>query len=290
MKSSYFAKSCICCDSEKLSLSPAVLMPFITKRIFGIEPIEITEEWGMRHLKVGTSYFPTNTVECQNCGSLFLELRFDREQMDNLYKDYRGEIYTIQRDFYEPGYSSGAATDYKHRHPYISDIESWLSPKLPKKPTILDWGGGDGLNSPFLGIGDIFIFDISGVEIEEGAKKIDSNQIFNQKYDLISCLQVFEHVSYPIDLLSEMVNVMSKNTLLYIEVPFENLMHEKSGAQGFGREKLYWHEHINFFSEMGLNLLCKRAGLDIIEIHHQQFKNGVRSGEVIGILSRLNTD
>jgi hypothetical protein len=37
----------------KLLHSPAILMPFLAKRIFNHEPVEITEKWGLRDIPRG---------------------------------------------------------------------------------------------------------------------------------------------------------------------------------------------------------------------------------------------
>ena len=35
------SEQCLCCDSRIIKSSPAVLMPFVSHRIFGYAPIEI---------------------------------------------------------------------------------------------------------------------------------------------------------------------------------------------------------------------------------------------------------
>lgn len=132
---------CICCKSSKFLTVDVVLMPFVAKRIFGYDPIEITKDWGMRDLNCGTSYFPCKSVHCQECGTLFLNYRFDSDQMRRLYVGYRNPTYTAERDFYEPGYAVGAARDFTSRHKYLDCVEKWLSPHLTESPAILDWGG-----------------------------------------------------------------------------------------------------------------------------------------------------
>ena len=37
------ATQCVCCGSEKLRNSPAVLIPFVSHRTFGWKPIEIDD-------------------------------------------------------------------------------------------------------------------------------------------------------------------------------------------------------------------------------------------------------
>jgi len=169
MKRIQIADCCICCGSPQLARSPAILMPFVAQRALGIDPIEITAGWGLRDLTQGTSYMPCHSLQCQACGALFLDIRFTDAQMASLYHGYRDTAYNAQRDFFEPGYASSVANDYRHRHVYLDTLETWLAPHLPACPMVLDWGGGDGTNTPFLGKGTIHIHDISGVTPVAGA-------------------------------------------------------------------------------------------------------------------------
>ena len=118
------ARHCICCESARLDRSPAVLMPFVAKRVFGHEPVEITADWGLRDLKAGMAYTLCNSLQCADCGVLFLDYRFGDEQMAALYGGYRDQTYTRERDHYEPGYASMAAQDFAQRHAYVADVEA----------------------------------------------------------------------------------------------------------------------------------------------------------------------
>ena len=287
MKTVHIADECACCGSRELASSPAVLMPFVARRVFGHEPVEITAEWGLRDLKPGTSYTPCNSLQCMLCGFLFLDWRFNGEQMDALYRDYRDEAYTRQRDRYEPGYAATMAQDYAHRHAYIADIEAWLAPRLPERPAVLDWGGGDGGNTPFLGRGSIHVHDISGVPVVAGAVAVPLESIGKREYDLVVCSQVLEHVPAPLALLAEIVPVLSPRTLFYVEVPHEALVREHPGSLALAPRKRHWHEHVNFFTETSLQRLLARAGLHIEGTRFQPLDNGVRKGEVIGMVCTL---
>src|SRR5437016_2710182 len=85
------ASRCICCDGDQLAKSPAILMPFIAKRVFGWEPVEIMDDWGLRDIKSGMAYPLCNSVQCASCGVLFLDIRFSDSEMATLYSGYRGE-------------------------------------------------------------------------------------------------------------------------------------------------------------------------------------------------------
>jgi hypothetical protein len=277
------ARQCVCCGSKHLEGSPAILMPFVASRAFGHEPVEITAEWGLRDLRPGMAYSLCKSLHCQKCGLLFLDWRFTNEQMAALYSGYRDAEYTRQRDHFEPGYAASAARDFHGRHAYIADVEAWLASWLPERPTVLDFGGSDGVNSPFLGRSTLLhVHDVSGVAVVQGATPVPSDAIGLEQYDLVACCQVLEHVPFPLDLLESMLPAVREGTLLYLEVPREPLM--RTADPGLARLKRHWHEHINFFSESSLHRLCERAELEVLAQHMMPVNLGARRGEIIGLL------
>jgi 2-polyprenyl-3-methyl-5-hydroxy-6-metoxy-1,4-benzoquinol methylase len=278
---------CICCDGDRLASSPAVLMPFVAKRVFGHEPLEITPEWGLRDLKPGTAYTLCNSLQCQDCGGLFLDYRFTDEQLAALYRGYRDEAYTRERTHYEPGYATVAA-HYEGRAAYIADVEKWLSPRLPEGPKVLDWGGADGVNSPFLDRnGLLHVHDISAVKVLSGAQRIGREQLTHHTYDLVACSQVLEHVPNPLNLICEIIPALSARTALYLEVPNEALMREHPGSLKLAPLKRHWHEHINFFTEASLRRLLERAGLQVLDVLDLSIDLGWRKATVMGVLAKL---
>lgn len=292
MKVIHIADACICCGGTHLASSPAVLMPFVASRALGHEPLQITAEWGMRDLQPGMAYTLCHSLQCCECGLLFLDYRFTPAQMAALYDGYRGPDYTQQRDRFEPGYAKTVAQDYNIRHAYVSEVESWLSVRLPEQPFVLDWGGGDGLNTPFLGRTRVHVYDISGVPLVEGAVRADPHIVSQGAmpgYDLLVCMQVLEHVADPLSMLQGMLPFMAERTLLYLEVPHEALVREQPLGTGVASRKRHWHEHINFFTEASLRCLAARAGLHTVDTLRVPFDNGTRKGEVMGmLLSRKN--
>ncbi|HHV49601.1 MAG TPA: class I SAM-dependent methyltransferase [Rhodocyclaceae bacterium] len=274
---------CICCGNQSLAKSPAVLMPFVAYRVFGHEPCDILPEWGLRDLRPGTAYTLCNSLQCRECGLLFLDYRFTDTQMAALYAGYRDARYTRERDRFEPGYAATAALGFEKRSAYIADVERWLAPHLPERPAVLDWGGGNGLNSPFLGRADILhVLDISAVACVEGAESARPEKFGRQHYDLLACSEVLEHVPYPLELLNAMLPAAGKETLLYLEVPHEALMREFPDNRELVSRKRHWHEHINFFNLDALVCLLERVGLRYID--HKIFSNDAK--EFMGVIAR----
>jgi hypothetical protein len=281
------ARHCICCDGDRLSRSPAVLMPFVAQRVFGHEPVEITAEWGLRDLRKGMAYTLCNSLQCQECGVLFLDFRFTNEQMAALYHNYRDELYNTQRIRYEPGYAS-VVGHYAKRADYLAEVEVWLASRLPAAPAVLDWGGDSGINSLFLTKNRLLhIYDISGVDLVPGAQRVVSEKLSQERYDLVVCSEVLEHVSFPQELLRQILPTMDMHTLLYLEVPHEALVRQNPDSLDLAPLKRHWHEHINFYTEKALCSMLERLGLQVVDTLHLPVNLGWTRSDVLGVLARL---
>ena len=281
------ARRCVCCDGARLARSPAVLAPFIAHRVFGWEPVEITAGWGLRDIRQGSAYSVCNTLECADCGLLFLDMRFDDDEMSALYAGYRGPDYTAMRDRYEPGYAE-RNKHYEAGSPYIPSVEAFLAPHLPARPRVLDHGGDTGLNTPFRGRAERHhVYEISGHRTVEGARSVSLEEARAERFDLVVSMQVLEHVPQPIEPLREMAACMSANTLLYVEVPREDIVRTSVAGVANAPRKRHWHEHINFFTEAALDALLGREGLRVVARDSSPVVAGGREVFVQRVLARL---
>ena len=257
------ASQCVCCGSQALASSPAILMPFIADRVFGWKPVVVDESWGLRTIANGNAYAVCKSLRCTDCGHLFCDIRFSDAEMAALYHKYREEEYTALRDHYEPGYR---ARNEALNEPvqYVDSIEAFLEPHLSGPLTLLDWGGDTGINTPFKDRAETFdIYDISAKEVEPGARHVTRERIAASKYRLIICGQLLEHLPFPSDVLLAARQSMDEASILYIEVPFEGLMRQQLAKPE--QSKKHWHEHINFYSQGSLDSLVTSCGLDIVD-------------------------
>lgn len=261
------ATCCIACDSAFLERQAAVLMPFVAERALGWSPVEITADWKLRDLPTGWAQAVCCTLHCPRCGMLFLDMRFDDAEMGRLYADYRGPSYEAQRERHEPGY---AARNQRllEGDAHIEAVEELLKPWLPPHPSVLDWGGGSGINTHLRRCARLHhVFDISGTTLVPGAQKVESTARLIASYDLIVLSNVLEHLPEPgpfLQVIADQMSKMEAQSLLYVEVPFEALMREACTEPSAWLAKRHWHEHINFFSEDSLTLLLKRIGFHIL--------------------------
>jgi len=285
------AMQCICCGSQHVSTSPAVLMPFIAHRVFNWKPVEIDDSWGLKSIKNGFAYSICNSLFCNECGLLFLDIRFSDTEMSNLYQDYRGKSYTELRAFYEPGYENRNLY-LESQTDYIAEVEAFISPFISNSISILDWGGDTGKNTPFKDKSHVFdVFDLSNKPMIDGAEAVSKEVAFSKTYDLVICSNVLEHVPYPAEILHDIKNTMSKTSILYLEVPFEDLM--KNFPNDCLDKKRHWHEHINFYSKNSLVSLVNNCGFELIKMQELtittplNFENKAKASTLIQIVCML---
>jgi hypothetical protein len=266
----FIAEACVACESRTLGRNSAVLMPFVADRIFGWKPFEITADLGLRTLKPGMAYPLCTTLACQDCGLVFLDMRFQDDQLARLYRNYQDDEYASHRALYEPDYLERNAR-LRAGVSYLDVVEALIAPHvaegLDKGLRILDWGGSRGENTPFAGRRGLHhIYDISGEPPVAGAETVSLETARRETYDLIVLSNVLEHLPWPMDTLQALVPCMGEATLLYVEIPHEPVMREEADGPGVLERKRHWHEHVNFYSRRALETLLERAGLDILDI------------------------
>jgi hypothetical protein len=249
------ATRCVCCDSQNLASSPAILMPFVSHRALNCPPAVIDESWGLKTIPNGTAYQLASSLLCEDCGLLFLNIRFSDLEMNRLYRNYRDEEYTELREQYEPGYRIRNQC-LLEGGTYLDVVEDFLKPYVTNNFTVLDWGGDTGKNTPFKSVAQhVDIYDVSGIDPAPGITRVDKHTATTKKYSLIVCMQVLEHTPFPETVLLDIKKAMSEKTILYLEVPNEDLI--RSGTPNPQAAKRHWHEHINFFSHKSIFALAK---------------------------------
>lgn len=262
-------------------------MPFVAMRVFNHEPVEITDDWGLRDLRSGMAYSVCSTLECEDCGVIFLDYRFSNAELGRLYKDYRNDEYNALRTRFEPGYAA-KVVHYQGRAKYIENVETILAPYLPPKPNVLDWGGDSGINSPFrFTASKLNVYDISGVAVCDEATRVSLADTRNHDYDLVTCSQVLEHIPYPVDLVRQITQTLSPQTVLYLEVPLEEVFQGEDDGRRKGEKKRHWHEHVNFFSPASLKALAHSCDLEVLAVRNLSVSLGWRDTTVQMLICRL---
>lgn len=267
-------QKCIICGDDNLKKYKAKISPFLVERMFDNKKNE------------------TEVLLCKNCHLNFFALRPSDEEMQKLYKDYRGEEYQKQRQKFEAGYTlefnnylGHNLEELSRRKKYTTDIfKNNLDVSSIK--TVLDFGGDEGQFIPeILQYAERFVYEISGVTPIDGIKCIgNEKELETYNWDLIMCCHVLEHVSYPMELLTKIINLMKSGSYLYLELPIDKI--EKSPLKEFIRRPKrlaevissgtmlvipQMHEHINFFNIKTLEYIFNNSEYEVLDKHDETY-------------------
>jgi len=131
---------------------------------------------------------------------------------------------------------------------------------LNNKTRILDFGGGDGhLMREFISYGaDCYLIDTTEA-IYSGVTHIgytEGDLLSEQKFEVIVCSHVIEHVEYPRMLIYEAMRVAK---YVYVEVPLEDTARL---SQNYVFDKV---GHINYYSPKTIRRLLQTCNLHIMD-------------------------
>ena len=199
--------------------------------------------------------------ECLDCGLVFLSE--DSHIDDKFYEDSN-----MHQDFDFNKWKNETLVDDMRRFKFLEN--SLINKK------ILDFGSGNG---GFLKFAKDISKKVLGVELEKAVishykeEKIplenDLNNI-NEKFDLITSFHVIEHIKEPLEILEKLSNLLEENGKLIIEVPNANdallTIYENEAFSHF----TYWSCHLYLYTRHTLELLAKKAGLEVEFIKHIQ--------------------
>lgn len=140
-------------------------------------------------------------------------------------------------------------------------FKKFIDPKSINK--LLDFGGSKGeFISDYFTNAKKYLFDLDNYEpIDKDIKKISSDELDKYDWDFIQCCHTLEHVSSPMEIINRLISFMKTGSYLYIELPYESNIINKN----IGKEKVFIHEHINFFSVETLKYCFSRPDFIILE-------------------------
>ncbi len=202
----------------------------------------------MKTCAAGMAYPLCNSLQCRDCGALFLDIRFSDAEMARLLTAAMATpSSTALRERFEPGYAA-LNTALAERAAYLPEVEAMIAPHAPGGR--MCWTKGDtGLNTAVLTAPrSLSVHDISGSTWSR-ASAVDRQDGRPRRFDLVVCSNVLEHVPAPAGPLDDIAEAMAPETLLYLEVPHEAYVIQNAGVEDLAAGAKYWHEHVNFFTE-----------------------------------------
>ena len=270
---------CICCGSSKLKKKQSILSPFFTYRMFNYTPLKIKRKQ-FNDIKHGYTYYACQTIECLNCGLVFLDQRFTKEELKKYYNNYQTSKFFNERIRFEKSfrsrlkkfrYSGIIAGKFKE----ISKIEKFILGNIGLPRKILDYGAGDGKGTIFRQNDKVKSILYDPFNFNKSKSTKSKINIKNNNFDLITFRNVLEHVSYPREILFDLMKIIKSRTNIYIEVPKEKLISKYKKGNRY-KNKPIWTEHINFFTQDSLKKLLILSGLKILDIKELIINKGNR--------------
>jgi hypothetical protein len=153
--------------------------------------------------------------QCPVCECVFFSLRYSERGMQNLYAEYRSEVYTSIRQNWEGWYSDS----YNTQHSSVEWLEEraqtirlFLCKHLSlEKSFVFDIGGDTGEISSRLGAGGFTVLELSN-RFESASPDTASDGLI----PIAIMAHVLEHVADP---LEELRGLLQKFEAVYVEVP-----------------------------------------------------------------------
>ena len=297
---------CPNCTSPEVKIVPAGrLLPFVAKRVLGIEPPTLATFLPHRagvHFTRLARKFPLLRLEharplqcdiliCTTCDFVCPALDLGDDQLMRLYHDYRSDSYNADRIRYEPAYRKLAdlvgKSPGEHRA-RIAHVEAFLSgvPGAAEVREVLDFAGADGRFIPpgLLARCHCTVYDVSEEQpFRAGIRKVSQLEGLGT-FDYVQLCHLLEHVRSPKTLLQTATRHLAPDGLLYVEVPKEGskdrIERLRAGAEAFAI-----HEHINLYTEKSLAALLEAVGLTVIKMEAADLDVGWCRATVLSALA-----
>ncbi len=171
-------------------------------------------------------------------------------------------------------------------YPYLSKTLLKIVNKINNKKTLLDVGCGNGSLTKILSklFKNTYAIDnsesaiyyakkqkVNNIQFELGTIKKHQKKFKSLNFDVISAIEVIEHVYSPKFFLSEIKKIMKKKTYLVISTPyhgyFKNLAVSLLDKFDNHVNPLWEHGHIKFWSTRTLTKMLNNSGFKVEKIY-----------------------
>lgn len=214
-----------------------------------------------------------NHFRCERCGLVFVGNHLSREEIGAAYATLDASAY----------YDEIRAENRRKFKRAIGDIQA-----LPcgTRQRVLDIGSGNGEFCEQLldaGFSHVAAHEIPGSNMSAICNRgvavyqdFDYSSIPDGRFDLVTLLDVAEHVPDPVYLFRNCARVLRHGGSVYLHTPvvtwFDRVMHYTLRARGAARIGRLWQVgrtsifHLQNYTEAALRIVLKQAGFDSVRI------------------------
>jgi cyclopropane fatty-acyl-phospholipid synthase-like methyltransferase len=193
-------------------------------------------------------------------------------------KSYYQETYA--RLYYTEKEKSQLESNFNHFLPLQQRRVAAIVPHLKAEDSLLEVGSGPGYFltavQPHVRIARGLEFNQKEAEYARQVRSLDIRtaslaEVRGETYDHVCLFQVLEHQPDPVDFLKELKELCSATgSLIHIEIPtLHNPLVSLYQIPAF-RDFWFQKPHLYYFTEKGLERVCKEAGLSIVSLARTQ--------------------
>lgn len=193
--------------------------------------------------------------KCEECGFIFSNPRFTAEEIKTKYQII-SNLNSVRK-----GKDSRPALKTEERAGRIYKLIQKLKDKDLTLNKVLDYGGAEGYNLyPFIEASNkAYIVDYVEKKYPKGLEYLGKNLNALKKsdhFDTILFCHTLEHVIDPVEMVKSLSGYLSKDGLIFIEVPLGCLNEWEDLSEPL--------THVNFFSEESLTKCLEKAGINTL--------------------------
>jgi SAM-dependent methyltransferase len=237
---------------------------------FGVVAPWILVLWGRDPKKLVSTQLRT----CHICQLSFFSYRYSKQEVKQIYENYRESDWFRNRNFFEPWYRKGTNEAYvdnqkniASRMKFTSSLITSAGINLAQISSFLDFGGDSGQFFPLDFRGKKILFDIQShsQSMKDGVYRVSSLHDLAGSIDMVTNCYVLEHMSDINNGVIELKKCLKRNGFLLVELPYDRFK-----VSRFHRTSLYR----TYLSVLYRSLILFRL-IDFVTGVYRQFFNKI---------------
>ena len=219
-----------------------------------------------------------NIIRCKKCGAITYDKIYNQEEIDLLYQEIEKE--DAMKYYVDENGNQSNITFYGAQRFAKHLLKKYKKSK--KRYRILDFGGGDGQLSYYVGkelqnrfgcdLVEIIVVDYNDKLYDVNNKKITMKHCFplesikdEKKFDIIIASGIIEHLPEPIDYIHILFEMLNTEGILYFRTPYIYPLYRDLKRIGIDYDTIYPF-HIWDLGPEWYNNLLQNLGYDKNEI------------------------